>query len=163
MPQAGPIPADPVSHLRVFPPFPDVPSVVDCGNAPQSEGSPMRPTVAILALAAALVAPALQAETRCGWYANPTPGNVILTDADDSWWLATQGMEPTPGLWEAYGADMDERSEWILNNGNYGYRCACAEGDFGPVGSSEAYVIRKLTPLPLSRCEADPALLPWVN
>ena len=112
--------------------------------------------VVTLALAAALATPAA-AELRCGWYANPTPGNVILTDADDSWWLSTQGRPETPGLWDAYGPDMDA-AEWVLTNGNHGYTCACAEGDFGPAGSSEAYVIRALRPLPLSRCLADPAL-----
>jgi hypothetical protein len=38
-----------------------------------------------------LIAPTLStAETRCGWYDNPTPGNVFFDDADTK-------LPPPPG------------------------------------------------------------------
>jgi hypothetical protein len=39
-----------------------------------------------LALIALIIATTFSAaETRCGWYDNPTPGNVFFDDADGSW------------------------------------------------------------------------------
>lgn len=43
-----------------------------------------------IAAAAAPAAPA--AQTRCGWYAMPTPGNLWLTDRDATWVITSQGQ-----------------------------------------------------------------------
>ena len=106
------------------------------------------------AATAALALPAL-AETRCGWMANPTPGNWWLTDRDATWTLSTQGIEPTNGWLDL--PPWDHGDEWVSINGSYGYGCACFEGtvDWGTEAVTRVTSVR---PLPLSRCYNDPAL-----
>jgi Protein of unknown function (DUF4087) len=122
----------------------------------------LRPILLTTALLAALPA---QAETRCGWYNNPTPGNVILKDADGEWWLSMQGRPPAPGFEDAYTTDFDNRVR-IDYAGQvtqrYGYSCACAEGQFDASRGQYDNVIsiESLKEIPLSRCEQDAALPP---
>ncbi|MBF9031307.1 DUF4087 domain-containing protein [Rhodobacterales bacterium HKCCE3408] len=109
-----------------------------------------------VALALALLATpaAAAAELRCGWYVNPTPANHWLTDADGTWILGLQGGPFADGF-----LDLPEGSlptEWVAVNGYYGYGCACIEGDFAP--PDQVLIVRRMDPLPLARCEADPAL-----
>jgi hypothetical protein len=105
-----------------------------------------------------LLAVPAQAETRCGWYHNPTPGNVFLEDADGQWWMSTQGNAPAPGFEDAYTPAFDDRLR-IDYAGEitqrYGFSCACADGKFK---NGEALLIARLTEIPLARCEADPKL-----
>jgi hypothetical protein len=110
-----------------------------------------------------LLAGPAQAETRCGWYHNPTPGNVFLEDADGQWWISTQGSAPAPGFEDAYTPAFDDRLRMDYGGQvtqRYGYSCACAEGEFDPNRDVYATVlsISRLTEIPLSRCEQDPAL-----
>lgn len=111
----------------------------------------------------ALVAFPAQAETRCGWYHNPTPANVILEDADGQWWISRQGSAPVPGFEDAYTTAFDDRLR-IDYAGKvtqrYGYSCACAEGEFDASRGQYENVlsIKSLTEIPLARCEQDPAL-----
>lgn len=114
----------------------------------------------LLAAAALLSATPLQAETlrRCGWYNNPTPGNVFLKDADGFWWISKQGSRPAPGFDEAYTTDFDNRDRVVTNGSSYGYSCACADGVFGPIGSKEVRQITRLKALPIAQCEDDPNL-----
>jgi Protein of unknown function (DUF4087) len=120
----------------------------------------LRPLLLTATLLAALPA---QAETRCGWYHNPGPGNVILEDADGQWWISVQGSAPSPGFEEAYTAAFDNRTR-IDYSGNvtqrYGYSCACAEGVFDASRGQYENVlsISRLTEIPLARCVKDPAL-----
>lgn len=65
-------------------------------------------------------AESLVAETRCGWFVNPTPANAWLIDAAGEWIVATQGGEQADGDWPEF-----KPSQWIKTNGNYGYGCAC--------------------------------------
>jgi hypothetical protein len=108
-----------------------------------------------LALAAALVLsfPA-SAAMRCGWIANPTPGNWWLTDAQGTWVMMTQGQgEGAEGM--DLIPDLTE-GDWVVTNGSsYGYGCACA--DVTTRGENITR-IRSFRQLPLSRCERDPAL-----
>ncbi len=95
------------------------------------------------------------AERRCGWLANPTPGNWWLTDRDATWTLSLQGRGGVPGFDEI--PDMSTRG-WIVTNGSsYGYGCACIDMD---VDRARKTVIRmrKATPMPLSACRSDPTL-----
>lgn len=98
------------------------------------------------------------AETRCGWYHNPTPGNVFLEDADGQWWFSSQGSAPVAGFEDAYTPAFDNRLR-IDYAGQvtqrYGYSCACAEGTFAAGG---ALSISDLREIPMARCEADPSL-----
>ena len=105
-----------------------------------------------------LVALPANAETRCGWYHNPTPGNVFLEDANGQWWISTQGSAPAPGFEDAYTPAFDDRAR-IDYGGNvtdrYGFSCACADGTFR---DGQALSISRLREIPLGRCEADPKL-----
>jgi Protein of unknown function (DUF4087) len=112
----------------------------------------------LLVAAALIAAPAAYAETRCGWYHNPTPGNVFLEDADGQWWISTQGNAPAPGFEDAYTTAFDNRLR-IDYGGEitqrYGFSCACAEGAFQ---AGEVLSISRLREIPLARCEGDPKL-----
>lgn len=102
---------------------------------------------------------AAQAETRCGWYENPSASNHWLTDANDTWVLMQMGSTAAPGFFELPQEAFDFGSGWIESRNNgYGSACACIEGDFGPVGSGEVIHVRSMQALPLARCAADPAL-----
>ena len=108
-----------------------------------------------LLLAALAAAPSLAAaETRCGWIHNPTPANWWLTDADGDWVLMLQGGEGVPGM--DLIPDLTE-GEWVRTNGWYGYGCACMEVE---TAGGAVLAILGFEQLPLSRCEADPALPP---
>ncbi|MFN4155809.1 MAG: DUF4087 domain-containing protein [Paracoccaceae bacterium] len=113
----------------------------------------------VLALALALPAQAALAKdvTRCGWYANPTPGNHWLTDRDGTWLLATQGGREVPGWMDlpAEAFDFDPASNWVATNGSYGYGCACVTAHFGAAYRGQVVRVRSMKALPLSRCEAD--------
>lgn len=115
--------------------------------------------VAFGLLAGAAVAEA-RSETRCGWFANPTPGNFYLVDADANWWFASQGSLEVGGWEELDWSEAEFGDEWVATNGYYGYGCACAAGDYGRAAEGEVLSIASLKALPLAKCEADPALPP---
>ncbi|MCU0826265.1 MAG: DUF4087 domain-containing protein [Tabrizicola sp.] len=124
----------------------------------------LRFTLVAVSLVAAVPA-AAKTETRCGWYHNPTPANVILEDADGQWWISMQGGPPVPGFEDAYTQAFDDRLR-IDYAGQptqrYGYSCACAEGEFDVNGGQYDNVlsIKSLIEIPLARCEQDPDLPP---
>ena len=60
------------------------------------------------------------AETRCGWFSNPTPGNAWLIDRDGEWTIGNQGGFQASGDWPDFADD-----QWVKTNINYGYGCAC--------------------------------------
>lgn len=116
----------------------------------------------MLGIVLALHAPTVWAKDvlRCGWYANPTPGNHWLTDRDTTWTLAMQGAMSAPG-WDdlpATAFDFESEDRWVRTNGYYGYGCACIRGRFASVASGAVIRVTGMTPLPLSRCLADPDL-----
>jgi hypothetical protein len=122
----------------------------------------LRPILLSVAVLAALPA---GAETRCGWYHNPTPGNVMLEDADGQWWLSRQGGAPVPGFDAAYTARFDNRLRLDYAGAvtqRYGFSCACAEGRFDANRPPYETVlsISSLREIPLDRCEGDPKLPP---
>ncbi|WP_294289295.1 DUF4087 domain-containing protein [uncultured Sphingomonas sp.] len=103
--------------------------------------------IALLLLAAAADAPA----KRCGWIANPTPGNWWITDRASEWLLGAQGGYQAPGLDTL--PDLTER-EWVRTNGSYGYGCACLTMQ---VDRRSKRVVRVLSAQqrPLKACRAD--------
>lgn len=117
-------------------------------------------TIAFITLLTAAAAPALAAtETRCGWFANPTPANFVLQDADGHWWVQMQGSPAAPGFEAAFDKAGSFGSEWVNENtGNYGYGCACIDGTFGTPGSSDVFSVTRMKTLPLAQCRSDPAL-----
>ena len=113
--------------------------------------------IMLIALVAALPGAAM-AETRCGWFTNPTPANVFLDDADGGWTLSAQGRGGVPGFDDAWASEGSPQ-EWVMMSpAGYGYGCACVEGDFGPVGSQEVREVRRYWHRPLAACAEDPAL-----
>lgn len=114
------------------------------------------------ALVAALPA-AADTETRCGWYHNPTPANVLLEDADGQWWFSRQGGPSVPGFEDAYTTAFDNRVR-IDYAGKvtqrYGYSCACAVGVFDASRDphENTLSISRLTEIPMHRCQQDPNL-----
>lgn len=110
-----------------------------------------------LVILALLLPTALAAETRCGWLDNPTPANWWLTDADGEWTLSLQGIgDRDSGFFDAPWAEAPP-DQWVETNGSYGYGCACFEGTVDPA-NGWATRVTSLTPLPLDRCDRDPAL-----
>ncbi len=98
-------------------------------------------------------APSLRAaETRCGWFENPTPANAWLVDADREWTISVQGGYQAEGDWPEFS-----KSQWVKTNVNYGYGCACMRVTSD---SSKGRIIRILTAYakPLSACRKDKAL-----
>lgn len=92
------------------------------------------------------------AETRCGWFYNPTPSNAWLTDRDGEWTIAVQGGYQAEGDWPAF-----KDSQWVKTNINYGYGCACMRVD---VDRQEKRIlrIRSAFSRPLLACRKDKAL-----
>lgn len=92
------------------------------------------------------------AETRCGWFVNPTPANAWLIDADGEWIIGTQGGEQAEGDWPEFS-----KSQWVKTNINYGYGCACMKVE---VNKSDERITRIIsgTARPLSTCRKDKAI-----
>ncbi len=92
------------------------------------------------------------AETRCGWFVNPTPANAWLFDADGEWIIATQGGAQADGDWPEFG-----KSQWVKTNVNYGYGCACMKVE---VNKADERITRIISgnARPLSACRKDKAL-----
>ena len=112
------------------------------------------------ALVLILIAFPATAETRCGWFTNPTPANVFLDDAHGGWTLSAQGRGGVPGFDDAWAAEGSP-AEWVqMSPAGYGYGCGCVEGEFGPVGSQQVLAVRRYWHRPLAACADDPALEP---
>ena len=97
------------------------------------------------------------AEQRCGWYINPTPGNLWLQDKDAIWWITSQGQDQGP---DAIGADdkaprMDDK-EYVDKGNGHGHGCACLTVDTDHKGKiTRVYSGQTLS---LARCKADKTL-----
>ncbi|MDO6963421.1 DUF4087 domain-containing protein [Rhizobium alvei] len=106
----------------------------------------------VLSLAALpLLATTAQAEMRCGWIENPTPGNYWLTDRDASWVISAQGGYEAPGM-EMIG-DISA-GDYVATNGNYGYGCACMDVMTDP-NEKQITMIHSFKQLAISKCEND--------
>lgn len=94
------------------------------------------------------------AETRCGWFDNPTPANASLHDREDEWIIGVQGGHQAEGDWPSFGP-----KQWVETNGHYGYGCAC----MSVVVDGEHHVleIKSARARPLSACRRDKALKRW--
>ena len=92
-------------------------------------------------------------ELRCGWYANPTPANHWLNDADGEWIIGAQGGHQAEG--EAFPEFRDD--QWVKTNGNYGYGCACIRARVDHK-TRRVLEIREAFAKQLSACKNDPKL-----
>src|SRR5688572_24091133 len=92
--------------------------------------------------------PAL-AETRCGWFENPTPANAWLVDRDGEWTIAVQGGYQADGDWPDF-----KDNQWVKTNINYGYGCACMKVTTDRA-DKRVVTIHTATAKPLSTCRRD--------
>ena len=97
-------------------------------------------------------------EKRCGWFSNPTPGNIWLYDAEGEWTIGVQGGYQLEGDW-----DWPEfkRGQWVVtNSGDKGYGCACFELRVNRK-THEVLEIKSASARTLNVCRRDRALKKW--
>ncbi|HET7795264.1 MAG TPA: DUF4087 domain-containing protein [Rhizobacter sp.] len=92
------------------------------------------------------------AQTRCGWFDNPTPGNAWLHDREGEWTVGIQGGHQAEGDWPSFSA-----AQWVRTNGSHGYGCACLRVVV-ELASRQVVRIASATARPLSACRGDKAL-----
>jgi hypothetical protein len=92
------------------------------------------------------------AETRCGWFENPTPANAWLVDRDGEWTIAVQGGYQAEGDWPDF-----KDNQWVKTNINYGYGCACMKVTTDRA-DRRILTIHSATAKPLSTCRKDKAI-----
>uniref|UniRef100_UPI0035A8BB84 DUF4087 domain-containing protein n=1 Tax=Mesorhizobium sp. LHD-90 TaxID=3071414 RepID=UPI0035A8BB84 len=102
------------------------------------------------------------AERRCGWYSNPTPGNLWLIDRDATWTIASQGEADGPdaaGVDNAPDFDPKQFVKTQHPEQDYGYGCACmtVETDAGKQRITRVFAGKIL---PLAKCRSDKGLPP---
>ncbi len=91
-------------------------------------------------------------EMRCGWIANPTPGNWWLTDSAGEWVIAMQGGYQADGLDNV--PDLSA-ANWVVTNGSsYGYGCACLRVTTD-AKAKQITRIHSVRQQPLKTCRAD--------
>ena len=90
--------------------------------------------------------------TLCGWWDNPTPGNVWLDDRSGQWTIAIQGAYEAHGDWPEF-----KPGQQLPKGAPHGYGCACIDAR---VDAASRYVwsFRDARARPLKACLADPAL-----
>ncbi|HEU4390618.1 MAG TPA: DUF4087 domain-containing protein [Blastocatellia bacterium] len=97
-------------------------------------------------------------ETRCGWFSNPTPGNIWLYDRDGEWTIGVQGGHQTEGDWDW---PAFKPGQWVKTNaGSHGYGCVCMKVRVNRE-THEVLEIRSARALPLTTCRKDRSLKKW--
>ena len=96
-----------------------------------------------------------KAETRCGWFSNPTPGNASLYDRDDEWIISVQGGYQAEGDWPDFPP-----KQWVETNVHYGYGCAWLRVQVDHA-NKRVIKIESGQTRPLSLCRRDRALKKW--
>jgi hypothetical protein len=93
-----------------------------------------------------------QADMRCGWLDNPTPGNFWLEDAQGSWLIGAQGGYQAKG--DAY--DSNSSHNQVYTNGHYGFTCACLDVKTSNIdGDKKVIEVKATYGMPLSACQND--------
>ena len=95
------------------------------------------------------------AETRCGWFSNPTPANASLHEREAEWIIGVQGGHQAEGDWPEFGP-----KQWVETNVHYGYGCACLTVEVDRE-SNKVLRITSARARPLSACRRDKALKRW--
>jgi len=99
-----------------------------------------------------------QFETRCGWFDNPTPGNVWLYDRDGEWIIGLQGGYQVEDDWDF---PAFKPRQWIsTNTGSYGYGCACLRVRVDRE-THQVLEIKSSRARPLVACRQDKLLKKW--
>lgn len=114
-----------------------------------------RLTLALLVSLALPVGAGERAEERCGWFDNPSPGNISLWDRDGEWVIGIQGDYQMKGDWPW---PTFPKSTWVSQgSGSYGHGCVCMHVVTDPPSHSIVRIDR-IKPQPLTRCRKDRAL-----
>jgi len=109
---------------------------------------------AVLLMLTAAEAAAGAIEKRCGWWDNPSPGNVSLIDRAGEWVLYAQGnysadFRVTPQF------DVNDETQFVrTGNASYGYGCVCLTGQIDEKEKRYESVTAAEV-LPLSKCRGD--------
>jgi len=93
-----------------------------------------------------------KAQTRCGWFDNPTPGNAWLRDRDGEWTIAIQGTYEAQGDWPQFND-----SQWVSVNRSHGYGCACIKAVVN-AKTRQVVSIISASARPLGACRKDRVL-----
>lgn len=113
-------------------------------------------SLAVVAIIGA--APAAASERICGWYANPTPGDLLITDRRGDWWITGGGAgADAKGIDKAPQLDDKQFVETNVPGSGHGYGCACMTVETNAKTRRITRVIAGET-LPLARCRADKSL-----
>ncbi len=96
-------------------------------------------------------------ETRCGWFDNPSPGNIWLHDKDGEWIIGEQGRYQIEEDWPW---PVFKSTEWVKTNGNYGYGCVCISAKVDHK-TRQVLQIKSARVRPLAACRQEPALKKW--
>ena len=99
----------------------------------------------------------VQFETRCGWFSNPTPGNIWLYDRDGEWTIGVQGGHQVEGDWDW---PVFKSKQWVQQNGHYGYGCACLQLRVDRC-TYTVQAIKSSRVRPLASCRHDRSLRKW--
>ncbi len=111
------------------------PTAVDGGMVPNLDGSKLSKPARL-----------------CGWWDNPTPGNVWLNDRSGRWTIAMQGMYEANGDWPAF-----KPGQQLPKGASHGYGCACITARVDQT-SRFVYSFTDAKALPPKVCRADPGL-----
>ena len=98
------------------------------------------------------------AETRCGWYLNPTPGNLWLQDKDAIWSITSQMQANGPDAVGADRAPQESSTEYVDYGNGHGYGCACLNVETD--GKDRITKVISGRTLPLAQCKSDKRLPP---
>jgi hypothetical protein len=88
----------------------------------------------------------------CGWWDNPTPGNVWLNDRSGQWTIAMQGMYEADGDGPAF-----KPGQQLPKGAPHGYGCACITARVDRA-SKFVYSFTDAKALSPNVCRADPGL-----
>jgi hypothetical protein len=102
--------------------------------------------------------PAAAAEQRCGWYGNPAPGDMLLTDRHGDWWI-TGGGEGADANGLNRAPQMSDRGfiEAGVPGSGRGYNCACLTVETNARTRRITRVISGKI-VPLAQCRNDKSL-----
>ena len=93
-----------------------------------------------------------QPSLRCGWFSNPSPANVWLSDREAEWVISIQGGHEADGDWPRF-----TEKQWVSTNRSYGYGCACLV----VITDAESKHVQRILSSeakPLKTCREDRAL-----
>ena len=89
---------------------------------------------------------------RCGWWDNPTPGNVTFTDRDGDWTVALQAAYEAAGDGPQFARDQE-----APRGASHTHGCVCMQARVDRA-SMFVYSFTDMQPQPLKSCRADPKL-----